>query len=1181
MECGLPLAAACPACGAANDPRAKFCGECGSPISAGTGVSAPSRPLGTFDSKVETPTRDGLPAERRLVSILFADLVGFTTLSESRDAEEVRDILTHYFDTSRQIIVRYGGVVEKFIGDAVMAVWGTPVANEDDAERAVRAALELTAAVSTMGQDVGAPDLRARAGVLTGEAAVTLGAQGQGMVAGDLVNTASRVQASAQPGSVLVGEATRRTTEAAIVYEEAGIHDLKGKAEPMPLWRAVRVVGLRGGALKSIGLEPPFAGRDRELRLIKELFHASAEERKAHLVSVVGVGGIGKSRLSWEFFKYIDGLAEQILWHRGRCLSYGEGVAYWALAEMVRMRAGILEAEEQSSAIVKLREAIATYVPNREEGRWLEPRLAHLLGLEERTASREDLFSAWRLFFERLAETRPAVLVFEDMQWADDALLDFIEYLLDWSKSHPLFVLALARPELGERRPTWGAGRRNFTSLYLEPLVPDAMDELLSGLVPGLPRELHVRILERAEGVPLYAVETVRMLLDRGLLVPEGSSYRPTGPVETLEVPESLLGLIAARLDGLNPEERRLIQDASVLGKTFFKQGVAALSGHSDPELESLLSSLVRKEILTLQVDPRSPERGQYGFLQELVKRVAYETLSKRERKAKHLAAAAFIEANWGAEEEELIEIVASHFLQAYRAAPDAADAEAIRTRARDMLSRAGERASSLAATAEAQRYFEQAIELTDLPGLRADLHERAGRMAWSGGRPEEAKGHYGRAIALFESEGLSHPAARVSARLGELEQLTAQRIEAALERMERAFEILASEEPDADLAALAAQLGRLHWLKGDLDLASTRIDLALDIAQKLRLPEVLAQALITKGGILSFQGRIEEEVALLTHSLSLALEHSIPSAALRAYYNHGETIEGNMDRPDERLRLSDEGLKLARKVGDRPWEGVFLTCVISPLVAIGRWDEALAQGAEIQETPDLASIEFVSSDLLPLVHVHLNRGDLAAAEALLASAQELEQSDDVQYHSIHAAALASILLAKGRPEEAWDAAHRAIQVASSVGWGYHGVKNGLVQAAEAAFALRDRGRQEEIISLIDGLMPGERTPFIEAQRARWGGRLAQALGDVEAVAPGFKQAAGMFRELGMPFWLAVTLLEYGEWLVEHGRVDEAEALLTEARDIFDRFSARPWLDRLDRLVGATAISRVGAAGRS
>ena len=292
-----------------------------------------------------------------------------------------------------------------------------------------------------------------------------------------------------------------------------------------------------GGALRSAGLEAPFVGRDREFRLLKDLFHASAEEGKNHLVSVVGIAGIGKSRLGWEFYKYMDGLKELFRWHRGRCLAYGEGVAYWALAEMVRGRAEILEGEDPETSAEKLRTAVERYVTDPEERRWIEPRLAHLIGLEERTArEREDLFAAWRLFFERMSEERPVVMAFEDCQWADSSLLEFVEYLLEWSRNHPIFILTMARPELTERRPTWGAGKRNFTSLYLEPLSPEAMQQLLDGLVPGLPEGVHADILERAEGVPLYAVEIVRMLLDRGLLVQEDNRYRPAGEIGKLDV---------------------------------------------------------------------------------------------------------------------------------------------------------------------------------------------------------------------------------------------------------------------------------------------------------------------------------------------------------------------------------------------------------------------------------------------------------------------------------------------------------------------------------------------------------------------------------------------------------------------------------------------------------------------
>jgi len=1162
-ECGNTLSDACPSCGTVNAPGQKFCGECGTPVGRGAPL-APS-------AGAPTPVHAAPAAERRLVSVLFADLVGFTTLSESRDSEEVRELLSKYFETCSTLIRRYGGVVEKFIGDAVMAVWGTPVATEDDAERAVRAALDLTKAVAELGAEAGAPDLRARAGVLTGEAAVTLGAEGQGMVAGDLVNTASRIQSAAEPGRVFVGESTMRASEASIVYEDAGEHEMKGKAEPMRLHRAVRVVAGSLGALRQTGLEAPFVGRDRELRMIKELFHASAEEGKAALVSVTGIGGIGKSRLSWEFEKYVDGLADDSLWHRGRCLSYGEGVAYWALVDMVKMRCRIAEEEDGASALLKLRATIEEFISDPKERQWVEPRLAHLLALDGGvTGDQENVFSAWRIFFERMAERYPVVMVFEDMQWADEGLLDFIEYLLEWSRSQPIFILGLSRPELAEKRPTWGAGKRSFSSLYLDPLSAEAMQELLTGLMPGLPDDVRQQILDRAQGVPLYAVETVRMLLDRGLLAREGSVYKPTGPIGSLEVPETLHGLIAARLDGLTADERRVVQDGAVLGKTFFKQGVARVSGLSEDEVEPILTSLLRKEVVSLQADPRSPERGQYGFLQELVRKVAYDTLSKKERKAKHLAAAAFIEESWSGEEEEIVEVVAAHYLSAYEATPEAEDAQEIRDKAREHLVSAGERASSLAAPAEAQRYFEQAVGLTDDPLAQAELHERAGIAAASAARSEDAVSHFEQAVALFEGAGASHPAARVSARLAET-MWDRGRLEHGLEIMERSFELLSSEEPDEDLASLAAQLGRFLFFAGHLDTSAERIETALHFAEALRLPEVLSQALNTKSLLLYTSGRPLEGSALLRYSLEVALENDKPSAALRAYYNLADMLPRS-DRYDDAVALDRDGLALARRVGNRLWEGYFLGHGY-PLVVLGEWDRALEMSADIDEASWTESRGAFIGYLMMASLIRIHRGERDQAERLISLFAEMADSAEVQERMAYACCRAAVLLAAGELQEAVDSAEIALEARASLGVASEGVKEALVTAIEAAFGMNDLEKVQEVLDIFGTLPPGERTQFLDAQWARFRARLDVRKGEIQDVEALFKGAVAALREISAIFHLGTTLLDFGSWLTVEGRPGDAEPLFDEARGIFERLGATPWLERLD----AVETARVGS----
>ena len=584
------------------------------------------------------------------------------------------------------------------------------------------------------------------------------------MVAGDLVNTASRIQSEAEPGTVLVGDATRRASEAAVSYEEAGTHELKGRAEPVALHRATRVVAARAGEGRSTGLEAPFVGRERELRLLKDLFHATASEGRAHLLAVIGIAGIGKSRLAWEFEKYADGLVETVYWHRGRCLAYGDGVAYWALAEMIRSRAGIAESEDESSALRKLRETVAEHVPDPVEREWIEPRLQQLLGLVERSVSdREDLFSAWRRFFECLAERETVALLFEDLHWADSGLISFIEHLLDWSRSLPIFVLALARPELAERHPGFLGTARSATTLALDPLPDEAMNDLLRGLVPGLAEEARATIRSRADGIPLYAVETVRMLLDRGMLEGAGNEYRLTGPIESLEVPETLHALIAARLDGLEPEERRLLERAAVLGKTFTTQGLAALSGLDHDAVEPVLASLTRKELLAIDTDPRSPERGHYGFLQALVQRIAYETLARTERRALHLSAASFLREGAGIDPDEIAEVIAAHYRDAYETSPNAEDAGAVRSEALTWLRRAGERSAALAATEDARRAFDSAADLAGADVERAELLERAGELAFASDELDVAVERLEQSRALYLGAGRAHDAARAA----------------------------------------------------------------------------------------------------------------------------------------------------------------------------------------------------------------------------------------------------------------------------------------------------------------------------------------------------------------------------------------------------------------------------------
>jgi tetratricopeptide (TPR) repeat protein len=745
------------------------------------------------------------------------------------------------------------------------------------------------------------------------------------------------------------------------------------------------------------------------------------------------------------------------------------------------------------------------------------------------------------------------------MQWADKALLDFIEYLMDWSRNYRLFIVTLGRPELLERRPDWGAGRRDFTSMYLEPLSEDAMRDLLSGLVPGLPEDICAKILERAEGVPLYAMETSRMLLDRGLLVRDGNVYRPSGPIDTLEVPETLLALIAARLDGLTKEERRLVQDGAVLGKTFTTPGLASLSGLPEERLQPLVASLVRKEVLSLQADPSSPERGQYGFLQDLVRKVAYDTLSRKERKTKHLAAAAFIEESWAGDEDEIVEVVTAHYQAAYAEAPNDPDAPELREKTRGMLVRAGERAASLAAPGEAQRYFTEAASLTGDELERARLQERAGQMALQDGRLDEARGLFESSMELFGAGGASHAAARITARLGEVDWIDG-RLAQAIERMEEALPILLQGEPDEDLAMVAAQLGRLHFFRGEMVVALERLETALRIAEPMGWMEVVSQALNSKSVVFEEAGRQEEALALLERALAIALEHDYPAAALRAYNNLAEH-HFRQDRPEVAAALHQDGIALARRVGNSLWEGLLSSEICYPLFVMGRWDEAVARADEI---PDEAKTRADAlGQLLVMPAIHAARGDLEESRRVLDIFTRFEASADVQERSAHAVARAVVQEASGRLKEAHEAAMDAVKIGRTLGPDGHMFKLGVDRAVDAGLAVGDHASVEKLLDTTDELRPAEVTPMLQAIAMRGRARLAWSRGEVEGVEAGLKEAAGLFREIGAVPWLAAALADLGTWLVEHGKEEAGYAAAREAAEIYERLGAKVPLENL------------------
>lgn len=1164
-----PPPGSCTSCGADLPADAHFCASCGAPAapptcsSCGQDVATGSRfcPHCGAALAVADPTSTGKAsapiAERRVTSVLFGDLVGFTPLSESRDAEDVRELLSRYFDECRVVIGRYGGTVEKFIGDAVMAVWGVPVAHEDDAERAVRAGLELVEATNAMGADVGAPGLAMRVGIVTGEVAVTVGATAEGMVAGDAVNTAARVQSAAEPGRVWVDETTRSLTSASISFADTGEHELKGKVEPMRLWQAGDVIAAVRGIQRVDGLEAPLVGRDRELRVVKELFHAAEEAQRPRLVVIDGVPGVGKSRLAWEFEKYIDGLTADVWWHRGRCLSYGDGVAFWALSEAVRARLGLVETDTGHVVEERLDAGLLTFVALEEERDWLRPRLAALIGAESTGSfARLDLYSAWTTFLERLGGgNEPVVLVLDDAHHSDDGLLDFLDHLLGSARAG-IFVVVLARPELLARRHDLG-GRRT-TVVRLEPLSDAAMERLIDGLVDGLPADTREALVRRAEGVPLFAVETVRALIDREAVVPRDGRYVPSDGVvidlDAVGAPASLQALVAARLDALGPQERRIVADASVLGASFTRDGLLALG--SDPDqLDATLASLQRKEILTVRMDRFSSDAGQCAFVQSVVRQVAYGTQSKRDRKSRHLAAVEYLE-TWPGAIDDLAVVIAQHLLDAVDASsPGDTDVPDLTVRARDMLTLAAERASAVGSPIDAQRIYEAALDRATDAAEQGRLHTALARVSLDAGDAQAAAEHAEQATLLFDGLGdriAAGVAAAVHANTRNTLQDNATAIDICESRLRTLDGTSGSEEA---LLLLNRALGRAHRSRGDFDRALRYVERWILLAEALNDYEALADAYLMVADRYSTIGAPLTGASMSEGAARLSREHGQFDMLARAL-NNLAIYEVGHDL-DAALAWGEEGIEAARRSGVSREVDVTTFNYAVALWTAGRLASAQAVVSEAADTMvdpgirlSLTVVQAWLSDATggPLPQAVLTEETDSAADLAWMANLEIMQA-----------------LRRGSPTEA--ARHAAGSLDDLLAAG--GIEDDFMHLwppmVEAAIDADDLGLAERLLGPVTTRAVGIVSPAVSAHLRRLQGLIGAARGDdpvgVEADLRAGIEALEAFGAIGVR---ARAQEEFGRWLTSQGRTGEATALLGAAREAYAEIGATGWLALLD-----------------
>jgi class 3 adenylate cyclase/tetratricopeptide (TPR) repeat protein len=1121
----------CERCGSESPEGFRFCGNCGAPLPRPGAV----RP----------------EAERKLVTALFCDLVGFTQRAERLDPEDVRHMLNVYYASARGELERFGGTVAKFIGDAVFALFGAPRAHEDDPERAVRAALAALDAVADLNAARPELDLHVRIGVTTGEALVATdvpAGEAQDMAWGDVLNTASRLQSAAPTDGVLVDDATYRATRDVIEYATAEPVLAKGKAEPVVVWRPLAPVSRRGLDL-ALGEVPPLIDRDGEMHALRAALDDVRARREPQLITLVGDAGIGKSHLVLELFRHVDALHDLIHWRHGRSPPHPAGVSYWALGEVVKAHAGMLESDGAAAAASKLSRAVRDVVDDPADAERIEGHLRSLVGLggepEARIDERGAAFAAWRHFLEALARRRPLVLVLEDLHWADDGLLDFVEHLVEWTRDVPLLVVCTSRPEIFERRTEWGE-RDRATTLLVAALTTEHTRELVSSLAGdvALPREMADEIVARSAGNPLYSVEFARML----------DSLEPDASLEALPIPGSLRAMIASRLDSLPPEEKGLLQAGSVVGRAVWPGALAAITGRPRRWVVRRLRRLEDGEFLTRRRRSSVENETEYRFAHVLVRDVAYGAIPRRRRGEIHRRTAEWLESLSPDRAADRAEMLAHHYLQAYEMATAAGGrTAALAERARRALRDAGDRALALHAFPAAARYFRAARELwpdddPDLPWLLLRL---------------------GKSLYYAETAGA--------------EELTCAR-DALLAAGDRG----AAAEAEAVLAYLAHHEGRRDLFSGHLeravalvdDLGPTRakaevlVDLANDlsmtrdhertlavageareIAQALGLQELTANALaiigISRGLSGDLGGRVDLERSIaITEEIGshLSAQSCGMLADLECHVgNLGACFELQTRARDHAERFGHAGFVrwlAAERVGEGYWTGA--------------WDEALGRADAFIDEAESGVPNFMEAYCRTMRgRIRLARGD--AAGALLDAARAVEfarAAEDVQMLYPALAFGARVEVAAGSREAGEVLTDDLLAIWRS--------KLELYPASSWTV---------DLVIALDALDRGAdlvETAAAVNNRTRW-------LDAVRGFAAGdFETAAMRFAAIGSLPDEAVSRLKAGEALVAAGRAHEAQAELGRALDFFRRVRASRHIAEAKSLSDAALSRKTG-----
>jgi class 3 adenylate cyclase/tetratricopeptide (TPR) repeat protein len=1062
--------------------------------------------------------------ERKVVTVVFCDLVGFTARAESLDPEDVEALLRPYHERVRSELERHGGTVEKFIGDAVMALFGAPTAHEDDPERAVRAAL----AIRDFAVEEG---LELRVGVTTGEALISLDARpdaGEGMASGDVVNTAARLQSAAPVNGVIVDETTYRATRAAIDYAESEAVAAKGKSTPIAVWQATAAHS-RFGIDVAHEARSALVGRERELTAVRDSFDRARHGRTPQLLTLVGVPGIGKSRLVYELSQIVEADPELITWRQGRCLAYGDGVTMWALAEIVKAQSGIAEQDTPADVAEKVRSAVADVLPEEGAAR-AESHLLALVGLAEEAElggnRRNEAFSAWRRFLEGLAEQRPLVLVFEDLHWADESLLDFVDELVDWITDVPLLVVATARPELLERRPNWGGGKLNATTLALAPLTDEQTARLLGGLLgtPVLQAQTQAALIERAGGNPLYAEQFAELYVERG-------------SADDLSLPETLQGIIAARLDGLGSDEKGLLLDAAVIGKVFWTSAL----GRDEADAIASFHSLERKGFIRRQRRTSVEGQTELAFAHALVRDVAYGQIPRADRASKHRQVAEWIESlGRPADHAEMLAYHWSSALELVRIS--GGDDPEIVERTRLALRLAGDRAFSLNNFPVAAAQYEDALELwpTDDDDRPELLFRYARALYWAYDEERQQQTLESARDALLAAGDMN--------RAAEADVLLARMYwerghgDLAHRHTARAQELV-GDTLSASSAHVLAVSARFLELAGDYDEGRRTAEAALLISEELGLDELRAHALTTIGMAKNDQGD-PAGVADMERGLEIALEIDSPIAA--TIVNNlavQATIDGDLPRSEQ---LYVESTRLAERFGDAQTVRFVRANTVWIDFMRGRWDDAL-RGAD----PFIAECEAGSPHTnewsMRSIRASIREGRDLLEEALADRARALELARETGEGGISTLATLALLAGthaeRGQREPAVELVAQAIPLIRE--YGSHGALANVTPFAD------ELGVAEELRAAI-----AEGPPARSAHR--WHKVVVLGLdGD-------FRGAADLFAETGNPTLEAAQRLFGGEHLLRQGERADGELEVRKALAFYRSVDASYYVARAE-----------------